>query len=411
VEEEISILDYLKVIYKYRLGIISLVVITLLTTTVITLRLPKTYQATTTLAVLTTVPMETEKEKGNRSEYSIETYVNLVKNLTFLQQILDKYHLDLPPLKWNIFDFEKQIKVEKISNSKLIKIKFSFNDPEKARLILQDIAERAVILNQDIIKNTTKDTNKFCQEQLQLASKKLEKAEKNLLEFNCSSNLNSISKEMELLITTKGELKTKYDRTCLEIEEKESRLKEAGFQIKDEAKIIFLKKSVAEDPSIANLMNLQKNEEIKSLQLSTETINLLYQDLRKLMVDTSIDLKGLYANKKSMENSLKINEERLSKVQSKVAQVKSKKEELERDYNLSEENLLNISQIYNKNEFRMASVMDNLRIIDYPIKPIYPSSPKVGIIIGMAFCLSLFMGIFLAFIKEWLHKVSFNEIR
>ncbi|MBU0899327.1 hypothetical protein KKB54_00705, partial [bacterium] len=175
-EEEISILDYLKVIYKYRLGIISLVVITLLTTTVITLRLPKTYQATTTLAVLTTVPMETEKEKGNRSEYSIETYVNLVKNLTFLQQILDKYHLDLPPLKWNIFDFEKQIKVEKISNSKLIKIKFSFNDPEKARLILQDIAERAVILNQDIIKNTTKDTNKFCQEQLQLASKKLEKA-------------------------------------------------------------------------------------------------------------------------------------------------------------------------------------------------------------------------------------------
>ncbi|MBU0599245.1 hypothetical protein KJ997_00470, partial [bacterium] len=340
-EEEISILDYLKVIYKYRLGIISLVVITLLTTTVITLRLPKTYQATTTLAVLTTVPMETEKEKGNRSEYSIETYVNLVKNLTFLQQILDKYHLDLPPLKWNIFDFEKQIKVEKISNSKLIKIKFSFNDPEKARLILQDIAERAVILNQDIIKNTTKDTNKFCQEQLQLASKKLEKAEKNLLEFNCSSNLNSISKEMELLITTKGELKTKYDRTCLEIEEKESRLKEAGFQIKDEAKIIFLKKSVAEDPSIANLMNLQKNEEIKSLQLSTETINLLYQDLRKLMVDTSIDLKGLYANKKSMENSLKINEERLSKVQSKVAQVKSKKEELERDYNLSEENLLN----------------------------------------------------------------------
>lgn len=410
-EEEINLLDYIKVIYKHRLSIIGLTIITVLITTVISFMMPKVYEASTTLTIINPISIEGSFSKA---DYSMETYVNLIKNRSLLAKIIAKYKLDLPPLKWNVFDFEKNIEIKEVPKAQLIKIKFKFNNAEEAVLIVKDIAEAAVALNQDIIKEETKKSNEFCTNQLQIASKKLGEDEKNLLEFNRSSNLASLDKEMSLLIATKGSLKTKYDSICLDIKEKEARLVEAKAQIKNQAKLEHIKKTITEDPALMQSLQSSKDIDIKallSLQLNNEVVNPIYLDLAQGIVNISIDLKGLYSSKENIEKELRINEENIAKVQKAIVQLNNQKHELERRYKLSEESYLDISRIYNQNEFRMVSMMGNLRIIDYPATPVKPISSKKKLNIAVAFFLSLFLGVFLAFVREYFSSISLKELR
>ncbi|MDI6785307.1 MAG: Wzz/FepE/Etk N-terminal domain-containing protein [bacterium] len=409
-EEEINLLDYIKVIYKYRFSIIGLVVIASLITTIVSLIIPKTYEASTTLNVLSPVNLEGTKEP----EYSVGTHVNLIKNRSILSEILKKHKLDLPPFKWNIFDFEEKIKIEEIPKTQLIKIKFKFRDPEKAVLILRDIAESVVALSKDIANIGAKKIGGFCQQKLQFTSKELEEAEKNLLNSSYTSELISLEREMDYLIEKKEDLEDKYSLTCLNIKEKEASLVEAEIQIKEQDKISNIQitqRRVAKKQNNNGI--LEKEVANNSLvQINTKEIeNPIYRELEKKIINISIDLKGLKIIENKIKNKIEDYKDKIATIKGKVVKLKRAIDELVGKHEIARQEYLNSFNIHNKNEFITTLGIENLRIIDYPIKPIYPISPKIKINIMIAFILSLFIGVFLAFIREYFSTINFNDFK
>lgn len=86
-QEEINLGDHLKVIYKYRFSIIGLTIIAVLITTVISIMMPKIYEASATLTIINPMSVGEVGETGEgttRAEYSIVTYVNIIKNYSLL---------------------------------------------------------------------------------------------------------------------------------------------------------------------------------------------------------------------------------------------------------------------------------------------------------------------------------------
>ncbi len=379
------------------------------------------------------------------SEINQSNYEETVKNLTalmkssntnFVYELLnydedDHYSLEVI----------SQVKAMRISNSDLIKLTYTVNDPGICQQTLA-IYNKVCIKNYKHIKENRSDAVvKYFEAQLEQASKKLKNAEDKLLEFNKSSNIINYYEQSKAVAVVKEDMEVAYKKKKAEL---------SGLQAA--TKRIEKKLSIQEIIQRKSNYVLEKKKELGNLNFKIGLLNAELESnkteagvkemasLKKQSAMLTTDIKNsvdeLYsyqntvdglpvskilpdwmnnvAEAESLKAKIRIMEQQNKEFQKQYATYApagANMTRIEREISVSEQGYLEILHGLNLAKLKLQdnSMSANLKTIDPPFYPLSPIPTKRKIlIIAAAFIGGLFtLGILL--VMEYLDDTLRNS--
>lgn len=412
--DETSLMDYLKVLWKWKKLIIGGTLLCMILAAIISLLMPKVYRAT---ALLFIADPKIGGNEGVRLP-SIETYVGIIKSQTVAKEVLKKFSLDKPPHNLTFEDLiDGMISVTPIKGTNLIRIEVEYTDPEKARDIANAMAISAVELNKALNEDETIKSRDFLKTQLDEASQALAKAEQELLAFKETSGIAKLRKDIEILLEEKRRIeigigegeKERADPGLLgidrAIEEKNAVVEVLARRLENEKKILELSRSITDDAMMQEIIKETSNLSISALlgiQVKNEQVNPLHQALEPILVEARSNLEGLKAKKAILVADLGGVEKQLADLQKELAQKEMKLENLTRTYELNKEIYKSLKQRFDEARIQFASKTQELKLVDSAIIPGNPIKPNKKMNVLTTGAVALLGLIILAFLLEYI---------
>lgn len=409
--EEIDLREYLEVIMKRKISIILFFMVACISAGIYTLTLPKIYQSSSILAVLGSVITD---ERGQIQKFSQPTdfYVELAKSEQLAQEVIQELKLDQPPDRLTPAGLISSVKIESKGNSPSIKITVNSNSPRKAKDIANTVAEKIVKINYQLLNAETGITKDLLFGQIKNAEQQLKKTEETLLKFTKENNLEVLRQKVSNALSLRGKFELEYNDLIANIEVKDGELKEIAKSFKDEERIYKLVRSLVEDPAYQQILAKAGGKDVAdflTVKIESEQINPLYENLRTRLTDTTITLATLKLNKKVLEERMKKNEEELNSLRLELANGETALTYLTQERDLAREKYYSFvrREIFVKTAGEVS--IGRISIAALAIEPTQPSGPSIRKNVLTAGFLGLFLGIFLAFLREYLSKSRESE--
>ena len=327
-----------------------------------------------------------------------------------------------------------RIKVEQINSSDLIQISYESDDPGICYNTIK-ITDDVFIKKYSQIKKTQKSSAvKYFQDKLDEISKKLDKAENRLLEFNVSNSVINYYEQTKQVTTQHQEIELRLQDVKMHYESSAAVLK------KIEAEIAKRSSVNLKNVEILNVRSqlVSCNNDIARFEVNKEenketSIDDLYKRKAALekKLESAIDLVSNYdSNSQGIETQKLLNEwlTAVTNYETNIASLKSMKarqieflaqfkryaplgatiKRIEREITINENEYLNILNNLNvalQNE-QNTEMISNMRIIDNPKFPIESvSKKKLYIMIVFAFTLIFFiLGVFIVELLD--HRIK-----
>lgn len=370
-EEEINLLDYYKVIKKRWKIIFYIFIISVVSTIIISFKLPKIYQAKSVIFVQSggggisslvanlPVPFDISGLTGPTSS---DYLVALLKSETLREKVVKKLKLDKN--KYFVLNPEEATREKilkrlqdstKIQDDKkgTITISVETKEPHLSAKIANTYIE---LLKKSIFTRAT-ENREFIEKQLTRTKERLKIAEENLKKFQEKNKTFSVDKEVEKLIEQYAKLQS--EKTAAEIS-----LKETEELLKTTGNISDLMKLEAEKVSLKTRVN-EINNAISQLEIEFLRIPEQGLELTRLLRDVKV------------QNTLF---EMLTQ-QYELAKIAEQKEDVK------------------------------FQVIDRAYPPEKHIKPNKRLNVMISAVTSLFFGIFLAFFLEYLENVKQQEAK
>jgi len=371
-EKEINILDYLKVINKYRGLIIGIFFFVTISTLIFSLLSPKIYKSEVTILPIigderTLVlssgveqPMMAAVRGDLLITQSSEIFKAILQSNTMYDAIIERFNLKQIYKCKYWFEARKNLANNtKITIKKgIINIAVEDKDKYLAKAICDFYIQKLNELNNKLITTQAKSKRLFIEERLITVIDELRKAEEALVNFQKKQKIIQIDEQMQTAIKKTAELETELAKAEIELK-------------------VIQNYSTAETPEVINLKT--KIRELK-------------KEIRHIKYGGNPD------DRVSMPSFIKAPTVALAYVR------------LLREENIKEE-------VYKLliNEYERARIDEHhntpiLQVIDAPQVAERKCKPKIKLNVMIAGCLALFISIFLAFLLEYLRKVK-NEYK
>ncbi len=331
------------------------------------------------------------------------------------------------------------ISAQRISNSDLIKIKYTSNDPGICRQTLYLLTDACIRNYKDIKENRSDAVVKYFEYQLKLASDKLKNAEDKLLEFNKSNNIINYYEQSKAVAIVKEDLEVEFNSKKMKLAGIQASIKSLEdklgnrelIQIKS-SKIIDTRNKLGEinyvissaeilggisADTIVDLTDLklqaeQLKEEIKNyvseLYSYNNTTNGLpvstvLNDWISNVIQEQYEKAGLEVLK------LRINE--FQKQYAIYAPAGANIKRIEREISVSEQEFLEILHGLNLAKLKLQDneLSSNLKTVDPPFFPISPIPTKRKIIVLAAGFFGLLIVLSLIFVLEYFDDTLKNQ--
>lgn len=414
-DEEIYLRRIIEPIVRYKRLVIVLFLVSVVITGILSFFvLPKVYEATCSLLI------GTDQTKANINvSTSVDALVNpllfvnisvnsskeIIQGDDFLRIVYEKL-----PDRDNSYDisfesFRKMVKVSNPTNTSIIKISVYYKDPVIAQNIAETLLDEAYSYISQLYNQGAERNRKDLENQLSIAKTSLETAQKALAEFDSQSeNLEKLSREKANYVDALNSYLSQYLTLDWQIKHYQALLNETKIQLSKESKFLTLRKTILDDPLVSQIAQDLSNEKILDLlklSVTSEEINPIYEDLRNKEESYSITLAGLIAKKATLENLIKITEDKIHSLTELIEQKQLQRNELERRVILTQGYYNNISSLYLN-----ASVKANsfVAISEKPIVPEKPVKPRKILNIAIAGIVSLFLGVIIAFFADYWNK-------
>ena len=334
-----------------------------------------------------------------------------------------------------VLKLQKNVKVEWIKNSNVIKVSFKHKDPKMAALVVNSLVN--VYLDHHLEVHTAPESYEFFQEQSQILKKGLGEAEEKLKAFKKLHNISSLTEERSLLLNHEAVLRSALNQSISQEAETINRIHQLTQQLAITRESIPQGKVVDHNPYLINTLqaklveleirekellnkytknsrlvknvrgeirivkNKLANQEKKQHDTNTYGLNIIYQRLKDELLKNEAELKALEGKKESQGFQLEDYQKRLEKFNQAEAELNQLKIEVDA-------NRQNYSLYLNKfEESRISSAMDtekitNVNLIEPAKTPLEPVSPKVLLNLLLSVLLGAFGGFSLAFFREYL---------
>ncbi len=377
--DETSLMDYLKVLWKWKRLILGGTLLCMILAAIISLLMPKVYRATA-LLLITDPKIEGTWATGTIRLPPIGTYVEMIKSQGVATRAIEKLGLDNPPYQLTSEDLVNEIlSVESMRGTNLIRIASEYKDPEKARDIANVVAITAVELNRTLNEGEAVRSRDFLKTQLDEASQALAKAEQELLAFKETAEIDKLRKEVEILLKGKERLELELLEINQMIEEQNTVVDVLGKKLGNEKKILVLSRSISNDlimKDVVQEVSKLPPLDLLGIQAKDEFINPLYQALEPKLVEALSGLEGLKVGKAVLTRDLEANGKRLTDLQKELAQREIKLENLTRTYELAKEVYKSLKQRFEEARIQVASKTQELKVVDSAVIPENPIKPN-----------------------------------
>ncbi|MGB5618209.1 MAG: Wzz/FepE/Etk N-terminal domain-containing protein, partial [Desulfobacterales bacterium] len=169
----------------------------------------------------------------------------------------------LSPVQAAVLKFEKDLTVEAVKKSNVIRISYKNKDPRVAAAAVNVLAIR--YLNRPLGVNRNPESDNFFEEQSRVLEDKLIRAEDRLKDFKAQHDLNSLQEQRSLLLKKDSGLRTDLNRTEDQIVETQNRLEQLRAQFGKVPRTIPQGEKVDHNPYLigslqARLVELERKE-------------------------------------------------------------------------------------------------------------------------------------------------------
>ncbi|NWF52468.1 MAG: hypothetical protein HXY47_05230 [Nitrospirae bacterium] len=438
-----TLIDFWLVLYKRKLAIALITIISIISTIVISLLIEPVYEAKAIFYVPASLPSlsylseESTKQMArgivvpptNRKD--IAPYIGLLKSTIIAEYVHQEFpQKKVTKLLQSDVDFE-------LSNEYMLKIYSRDRDPSLAANVANAYIKYLNLLLQEAsLKNF--ETDRY------LLNNQLIDVEKNLLEakeemklFEEKNNIASVEEEIKNLTEQRTSFQTQLENTKILITENDKKIKTTVEQLKKEGNILTENEFILTNPYIEYLQQKlsdqatqiaaasveleEKHPDIKALRkqyketsdiLKREIQNLVtsqikpsntfYEQLRQTLVNLVVEQDKLQASMSGLINTVdKINQrlrrlpsikENWTKLNDKIEQYKSIYEKLKTDLK--------------ETEMQQSRKIDFVVVVDNAKPPKYPSFPIIQLNIIVALLFGLTAGIFYAFLLDYFEEIS-----
>lgn len=334
-----------------------------------------------------------------------------------------------------VLKLQKNVKIEWIKDSTVIKISFKHKDPKMAVLVVNSLVN--FYLDHHLKVHTAPESYEFFQKQSQILKKELGEADEKLKAFKKLHNISSLTEERSLLLNQEAALRSALNRNISQEAEIKNRMSQLTQQLALTRESIPQGKKVDQNPVLINTLqtklveleirekellnkytknsrlvknvrgeirivkNKLANQEKKQHDTNTYGLNITSQRLKDELLKNEVALKALEGKKEYQGFQLEDYRKRLEKFNQIEAELNQLKQEVEATRK-------NYSLYLNKfEESRISSAMDtekitNVNLIEPAKTPLEPASPKVLLNLLLSVLLGAFGGFSLAFFMEYL---------
>jgi uncharacterized protein involved in exopolysaccharide biosynthesis len=330
---------------------------------------------------------------------------------------------------------QKNLTLEAVRLSDVIKVKFTHADPEMAATVLNTLVN--VYLEHHLEVYKTPRSHEFFRDQVQIMKTKLSQAEDSLRAFKTQHHLTSLDEQLQLLLKNEADILAILGHTQSQEAEIENRLQQLRTQIDTLPKTLNLGGEVEynlmdinsirqklselelresdlrvqyteQHPLVQNIrqqirlvrQDLKQQEAKRYTKVRLE-VNPLYQTVQQTYLQNQAELKALRAKKATLTAQLAAYQ---SKLQT-FSQLESEFNTLQQEVEFKRQNY----QLYltKLEESRISDAMDKEKItgvsmIEPARPPVTPASPNKRLNLTLAALLGSFGGLGLAFFLEYL---------
>jgi len=389
-EIEIDIREYIKILFKYKTLVILCTVLPMVVLFVMSRILPKVYTGTVSLSVLETAVISNDN-KLDKMGLPKSFYETLFKEKSFLKLIATKSGIDKNKVKI------KNLKVEKVDDPNVLKIKYMNEDKEIVGKILQITLDQIFSINKQLKETQNTGTQDKIITQKEEFEKEFLYYENKINEYRKKSDIEILEQILNSKRNTLAQDKIEYEKLENEILMAKENIEEIKKYYKDEKKIETLTRSITEDPAYQQIISKaskKKIEDIIGLKIESEITNPLYQDLKQRLVNSMISLAGAQMRQKIIKEEIeKLNKE-VPELQKELIEKQKILNDLQRKYNLAFDRYVEfmkretIVNAYAPLSVGNISILVPIDISDNPTSVISNKKIIIGGILG--FLLSIF---------------------
>ena len=424
----------LKIINKRRILIISIFLGLVTIATIVSLLIPPTYEAETTLRIKQSKGLDNSLLQdlpigANNNKELMSTYAEIIRSRTVVQAVIEKTQADKPIVP-TYEQMITRITTLPVKESELLKIKITAKSPEEAQLVANTLVDKFNERMTLLVRSEQSTVRQFIGERMQESKKELEKAETVLQKYKTDEKIAAPTEETKAIVDSLSMINKLSAENTVALAAAQAKAGSADTQLGKE-KPGF----VADSPLIQ-----QYKSKLAELEVQLVTLSQKYTDKHPEVIATRAAVEETKA-KLSTEATRVVNAESPSanpvhlallqgKIQAEaeiaagsaqqvaIGSVIAESEKALSNLPAKQQGLARVmrdamvaQEIYvmlakRHEEARISEVMQptDVQVIDAAVAPSAPMSPNKTFNVMIAGILGLFIGIGLAFILEYMNK-------
>ena len=347
--EEISLKQFIEIIIKRKMILITITVISIITSFVVNnFVFEPVYEARMVLMASNfSDRLQAPQQKGDGidnilsaiSQYpnmTMETYKQQVKAPRIMRETIKDLGLEE---QYDVETLAKDITLETIKDTNLITIRFRSNNAEQSATIANKIGEKFIKFVSDKAREQATTSSQYLTELLVTENEKLDKALLDLKEFLAEPRGTAeLSKELEAKLVLITEYKNKLIDSQLTKEILKEKINEVNTQISKTPKLLVTTKSVGEDNIVFNTIKDETSyptKEILSVVMTSEEINPVYLELSSLSANLNIEFKEADATISNLYSQINQVQKQIDELQFELAEKSHIETQLQNKVNLT----------------------------------------------------------------------------
>jgi len=442
--EEIHLRDYLRVLRKYRLTIFLFVLTTVLTVLLVSLRLPKKYEAVVRFAIDRENPSALMKDSTVPADpWSFQDYlrtqIRVLESDTMAMLTIRGLRLDrepefrdpkkeesaqaagpLPvetPLGANdetrlIRQFQGNLRIAAVPNSWLIEIHYYSRDPQLAARIANAHANNFIEHNFRTRYEATMKASEWLSDQLRELRSKVEASESQLVDFERRYNLVSIDERQNVLTQRLSDLNHELSQAEADRAQKESVYRQAAssndpslFQDSLTEKLQYRLSELQAQHAEARTQFGPQHPRMQRLEEQIKEVEgLLGRQQQIILGRLQADYQSAVKREKLVRDLVEKQKAEVNELNQRLIEYNVIKREVTTNKQLYD----GLQQQLNEAGISVGLRSSNIRVVDPARVPMFPYSPNVLFNVLLAIILSVPVGVALAFFREYLDNTIKN---
>lgn len=408
-EEEISLRELIEIILKGKWIIIMFTLIAVALSLVISFNLLKPiYEAKSIIAVnQINIPQNSKEDKealeslvdtfSGIPRLNIQSYIAQAKSTAVLTKVME--HLNLDPTEISLTAFANKITITNIKDTELLEIRVKDNSPEKAAQIANIVAEELVQFIADKNKSKTQKALAFLEKQVDEEEHKLASSVEEMKQFlQQPDTVAELQAELQTNLDLLSTFQARKVNLDVNINKSLAKIETMDAQLSKVPEKIELKKSLFEEPGLAQLYG-----ETKEVELYSEEINPVYINLRNGLEIEKASFAEFITEKNSLETEIAAISKRIKSIQVKLADRQTRMEQLQTQIDTTRENYKVFNNKYTESQVSEAMKINEaaLMIVSPAHEPTVPIAPKKSLNLAVATCLGLMLGVFVVLFRSY----------